>query len=193
MIYRHEGSMRPVRGWTNPEYRMLWRNKKQSRRERCLFKSASMGFCGWLYKDPEAGESYLTSSRHRGQAQRSNYRTSRRSQGVCKTAEKTAAARGNNMGYRANQAVWPRKVVDYPFVFAVSRTATSYICIFLCLSVFLSAKTSRVYQADTRGEENISVKHGRDCNTWMRWMNTSSKAGHLGFCFGQKGTVALRW
>ena len=40
MIYRRDGHLRPVRGWTNPELRC----NKRSRRELSLFKPLSMDF-----------------------------------------------------------------------------------------------------------------------------------------------------
>ena len=63
-----------------------------------------------------------------------------------------------------------------------------FVCICSCLSIFLSAEFSRLYQADTRVEDNVSVERGRDWDTLARWTRCSFQAGygHLGSCFSQR-------
>ena len=57
-------------------------------------------FACWLHKDPGAGGKFTISSRRRGKAQNNNYSTSRRSPGVCETAEESAAG---VIGWSADQ------------------------------------------------------------------------------------------
>ena len=76
---------------------------------------------------------YFTSTKHRSGRRRNNkyFRTSRCSRGVRETTEEAAAAKDDNMDYRAKQAVLSRRVTKKTLLFCRQECIVAYtVCSF---------------------------------------------------------------
>ena len=111
-----------------------------------------------LQKEPRPEGHYFMSSRRRGETLNNYKSTSRRSRGVCETVDWPATARDGVD--QAEQAVWPRRVMEKPLLFRRGGWLSHVMLTpFVFFSVFLFSsclRIARVYQAGTRGENIIS-------------------------------------